>query len=219
MPIALSNFFGTLNDNAFKQATILALALTIGIGGEAAEMSLNATISSVFILPFILFSFIAGWAGDRFSRKKVMVIAKAAEFPIMLIGMIALMAYTPEGSKIINYTLYSCIFLMALQSTFFVPARSGIMPQLFNEQEIKDAEHEIEKAKRELTEVMAQEMQAARNQAFRQQEEQEIMQEQRHALEQKRREVRAEQEAEHRQAKTHHTSSVGSWISSIFSKI
>ncbi|MEZ8382474.1 PspA/IM30 family protein [Vibrio splendidus] len=30
------------------------------------------------------------------------------------------------------------------------------------EQEIKDAEHEIEKAKRELTEVMAQEMQAAR---------------------------------------------------------
>ena len=66
---------------------------------------------------------------------------------------------------------------------------------------------------------LAWEMQAARNQAFRQQEEQEIMQEQRHALEQKRREVRAEQEAEHRQAKTHHTSSVGSWISSIFSKI
>ena len=35
MPIALSNFFGTLNDNAFKQATILAMALSIGAGGNA----------------------------------------------------------------------------------------------------------------------------------------------------------------------------------------
>ena len=144
MPVALSNFFGTLNDNAFKQATILALALTIGAGGEAQEMSLNATISSIFILPFIFFSFIAGWTGDRFSRKSVMRIAKAAEFPIMLIGMFALIFYKPDGSQLITGLLYSCIFLMALQSTFFVPARAGIMPQLFNEQEIKDANGNLE---------------------------------------------------------------------------
>jgi hypothetical protein len=62
---------------------------------------------------------------------------------------------------------------------------------------------------------LAWEMQAARNQVMRRQEEQEIMDEQRDRMEQKRREMRAEQ----LQGKTHESSSIGSWVSSIWKQI
>ncbi|WDE98432.1 MFS transporter [Lentisphaera profundi] len=143
MPVALANFFGTLNDNAFKNVAYLAMAASITDSSK--ELVLNARVSIVFTIPFIIFSVIAGWAGDKFSRDKVMRFAKACEFPIMLVGAIAIMAYDSKApNPILGGLLYSCVFLMALQSTFFVPARASIMPQLFNEQEIKDANGKLE---------------------------------------------------------------------------
>jgi acyl-[acyl-carrier-protein]-phospholipid O-acyltransferase / long-chain-fatty-acid--[acyl-carrier-protein] ligase len=143
MPIAFANFFGTLNDNAFKNISILIMAMAISDSSE--ELILNARISIVFTVPFILFSVFAGWAGDRFCRHKLMGLAKACELPIMIVGASAVMLYdSANPSPVLGGLLYSCVFLMALQSTFFVPARASIMPQLFNEQEIKDANGKLE---------------------------------------------------------------------------
>lgn len=116
---------GVFNDNFFKQAAML-LAVTLGLN------HLQGIATLLFALPFILFSSIAGWAADRFSKKKVVIASKGVEFSAMLIGSAGLI--TGNWPCIL-----AMVFLMGLQSTFFSPALNGSIPELYPESHVPRA--------------------------------------------------------------------------------
>ncbi|MCM8526275.1 MAG: MFS transporter, partial [Lentisphaeraceae bacterium] len=151
--VALSYTLGVFNDNAFKTAVIYLVTHHLlllrfgpnpsGAEAEAIDLSLNSEISVYFFLPFVLFATVAGWACDRFSRSKILKMSKFSEVIVMSVGAFALYKFQTEPQTY-HLVLLAAVFAMALQSTFFSPARNGIIPQLFSERESSDANGKIE---------------------------------------------------------------------------
>lgn len=128
--IALTQFLGAFNDNFFKQ---LMLLLAIPMAPGSLDQQQVATI--VFALPFVLFSGLAGYLSDRYSKRRVIVYAKIAEIGIMLLGLLGFLFYGVTG-----YTgLLLVLAFMGTHSAFFGPSKYGILPELFPSHELSKA--------------------------------------------------------------------------------
>jgi acyl-[acyl-carrier-protein]-phospholipid O-acyltransferase/long-chain-fatty-acid--[acyl-carrier-protein] ligase len=120
-----TQFLGAFNDNLFKQ---LMLLLAIPVGAAASlKVDEQGLATMIFSLPFVLFSGVAGYLSDRYSKRTVIVLCKAAEIGIMLLGMIGFLAYGATGYR----GLLVVLFLMGTHSAFFGPGKYGILPELF----------------------------------------------------------------------------------------
>jgi len=134
-----TQFLGALNDNLFKQLLLL-LSVT---GAVAAGASAAPDASEdqqwramfVFALPFVLFSGGAGYLSDRFSKRTVIVLSKAAEIVVMLLGMAAFAAYGTTGLA----GALAVLFLMGVQSAFFGPGKYGILPETLRQRDLPRA--------------------------------------------------------------------------------
>ena len=85
--LLITQFLEAFNDNALKVVvTFVAIDYFSKNGLGTLFVSLAGV---VFILPFLLFSTYAGYLADRFSKKKIIVVAKIAELLILLLGLIA----------------------------------------------------------------------------------------------------------------------------------
>src|SRR6184192_1228335 len=81
-----TQFLGAFNDNLFKQ---LMLLLAIPVGAAAAQAEDQQWYAMmVFSLPFVLFSGLAGYLSDRYSKRTVIVACKVAEIGIMFLGVV-----------------------------------------------------------------------------------------------------------------------------------
>lgn len=120
LPLFITQFFTAFNDNVFKQATLLILALQATSIGESALLSNLA--AGLFILPFFLFSGMAGQLAEASEKSGLIRRIKWAEVFIMAVGGLAIIwDNTP--------LMLSVIFVMGLQSTFFGPLKYSILPQ------------------------------------------------------------------------------------------
>jgi acyl-[acyl-carrier-protein]-phospholipid O-acyltransferase/long-chain-fatty-acid--[acyl-carrier-protein] ligase len=129
-----TQFLGALNDNLFK---LLLIFFLINIQGTVDAGKISALAGAVFVIPFLVFSPLAGFFADRVAKSRVIVTAKVSEVLIMTLGAIALWISSPA-------MLYLALFLMALQSTFFSPAKYGIVPELVSKQNLSKANGMIE---------------------------------------------------------------------------
>ncbi|GJL82666.1 MAG: MFS transporter [marine bacterium B5-7] len=119
-PFFMTQFLGAFNDNVFKNALIILI--TYGIAEAASTNALVNIAAGLFILPFFLFSALAGQLADRFDKARYMRHIKVAEIVIMAVGATGLVL----GSLPL---LLFVLFLMGAQSTFFGPAKYAILPQ------------------------------------------------------------------------------------------
>jgi MFS family permease len=128
-----TQFLGAFNDNLFKQLMLLlAIPVAAASSVKADEQGLATMI---FSLPFVLFSGFAGYLSDRYSKRSIIVICKLAEIGIMLLGMLAFLAY-----GMLDYRgLLVVLFLMGTHSAFFGPGKYGILPELFAERDLPRA--------------------------------------------------------------------------------
>jgi acyl-[acyl-carrier-protein]-phospholipid O-acyltransferase/long-chain-fatty-acid--[acyl-carrier-protein] ligase len=125
---------GAFNDNCFRQAMIAGLAFgSLSFGGDMldneAKSLLGSLAMSLLILPFFLFSSLAGQLADRYAKSTLIKIAKAAELAIMLVA-----AYFFYHGQIIP--LMIALFCMGSQSAFFGPLKYGLLPEILNEKEL-----------------------------------------------------------------------------------
>ncbi|HBL86063.1 MAG TPA: MFS transporter, partial [Alcanivorax sp.] len=65
-PFFFTQFLGAFNDNVFRQALILLIASGVVAGTEV--NTLNNVALALFILPFFLFSALAGQLADKYDR-------------------------------------------------------------------------------------------------------------------------------------------------------
>ena len=97
LPMFLTQFFGALNDNVYKQS--LLLVITYGwIQQQSASVStLNNLAALLFILPYFIFSATAGQIADKYERSFLVRNIKILEIIIMLIAFVGA-SWAPRGS-------------------------------------------------------------------------------------------------------------------------
>ncbi|MFQ5880975.1 MAG: MFS transporter [Candidatus Methylomirabilales bacterium] len=125
-----TQFFGAFNDNVYKiVVAMLAVNVATSSGKGSGYLSL---VGAVFILPFFLFSGYAGHAADVSSKRNVLIVTKAFEIMAMGLGFFAFLSGRIE-------LMLGVLFLMALQSTFFSPAKYGILPEMLPDRDLSRA--------------------------------------------------------------------------------
>ena len=69
LPLFVTQFLGAFNDNLFKNALVDLRLSRAGLGGGGADRV--AVAGGLFILPFFLFSALAGQLADRFDKAQL----------------------------------------------------------------------------------------------------------------------------------------------------
>ena len=129
LPLFIAQFLGAANDNFFKNAMLVLVVFRIaGEAGVNGSEIVNIA-AALFILPFFLFSALAGQLADRISKSSLIGWIKLAEILIMGLGVAAFLS----GDIRI---MLAVLFLMGTQSAFFGPAKYAILPELLAEKEL-----------------------------------------------------------------------------------
>ena len=129
-----AEFFGALNDNVLRMVLGFQ-ALEVGwTGGETSSVSALgvSAVGAVFIVPFLIFSGIAGNIADTFNKQRVLFITKALEVATMILSIFVI----PLN---IFWLSLAVLFLDATKTTFFSPAEYGYLPEIFNEKALTRA--------------------------------------------------------------------------------
>ena len=120
---------GAFNDNFYKNALIIittySLAKKMGV-----DAGLFLNIAGVaFILPFFLFSGLAGEIADHFPKHRMVRVLKASEFALIVLACFALVFQH-------SWSLLIILFLLGVQAAFFGPAKYAILPELLKKEEL-----------------------------------------------------------------------------------
>jgi acyl-[acyl-carrier-protein]-phospholipid O-acyltransferase/long-chain-fatty-acid--[acyl-carrier-protein] ligase len=128
-PFLWTQFLGAFNDNLFKIVVSLLAVHAAADGASGGRLSL---VGIVFILPFLLFSGYAGQLADVYSKRTVLVTTKSLEIVAASLGLLAFVSGRLELT-------YVVLFLIALQATFFSPAKYGILPEVLPDADLSRA--------------------------------------------------------------------------------
>jgi hypothetical protein len=128
----LTQLLGAFNDNLLKNSLVAAIAFGT-LGGHARTPSEVAALvnlsAGLFILPFFLFSALAGQLADRHEKSRLIRLVKLAEIGIMALA--ALGIALPSTTL-----LFVVVFLMGTHSAFFGPLKYAVLPQHLVEKEL-----------------------------------------------------------------------------------
>jgi len=128
-PMFVVQFMGAFNDNLLKFALLFLASFGLYVA-EPEKAELLAVISTgLFILPYFLFSALAGQVADRIDKAQLVRWIKMAEVGIMAIG---LAGFWFQSVPVLLFAL----FLMGLHSTVFGPVKYSILPQHLERHEI-----------------------------------------------------------------------------------
>ncbi|QCG68084.1 MFS transporter [Pseudomonas veronii] len=127
LPFFITQLLGAFNDNIFKQSLILAILYKLTIDGDRAIwVNLCALL---FILPFFLFSALAGQFGEKFNKDALIRAIKVGEIVIMAVGATGFLFNHLE-------LMLLALFAMGTHSALFGPVKYSIMPQALREDEL-----------------------------------------------------------------------------------
>ncbi|ARP38802.1 MFS transporter [Vibrio syngnathi] len=129
LPYFITQFLGAFNDNIFKNVLLLFVAFA---SVDTLPISSNLFINlaaGLFILPFFLFSALAGVLADKYEKSWFIRKVKLLEVAIMSLGAIGFI-YESYG------ILLLLLFLMGTQSAFFGPVKYALLPQQLETKEL-----------------------------------------------------------------------------------
>lgn len=134
--LLIAQFFAAFNNNAFK--LMVALLAIRGLTGswpadelEAISQRETTTAFVAYTLPLCLFSLVAGFFADRFSKRSLILGLKVAEM-VLLAGATSVLYYNPGN----RWALLALLALLGTVSALFSPAKYGILPELLPHEEL-----------------------------------------------------------------------------------
>jgi len=128
LPLFSTQFLGAFNDSLFKQAVVLFVTYQL-YSNPAKEFQFSAIAQGLFILPFFLFSAVAGQLADDHDKSKLIRIIKLAEIGIMVVGGAGLLLAN-------TLLMLTAVCAMGIHSTFFGPIKYAILPQHLQKDEV-----------------------------------------------------------------------------------
>ena len=129
LPLFATQFFGAFNDNLFKNALVILIAYKIAGNDAAYSAQLVNVAFGLFVLPTLLFSYLAGQIADKFDRAAVMRWVKAVEIVLAAIGGAGLYL---NSLSLLLLTLFG----FGTHSAFFGPVKYAVLPQHLREEEL-----------------------------------------------------------------------------------
>jgi MFS family permease len=128
LPLFVTQFLGAFNDNLYRTAMVILVTYVV-FNDETKEATFSAVAGALFILPFFLFSALAGQLADATDKSRIIRIVKSAEIAIMVFGAVGLLlANIP--------LLLAALFAMGVHSSFFGPIKYAILPQHLKKDEV-----------------------------------------------------------------------------------
>lgn len=138
LPYFLTQVLGALNDNVFKNVVTLLLVYgSISQNSALGGPTLANLCGALFILPFALFSGLAGELSERIDKATMIRLTKFAELGIMAVG----------ATGFVNQNLWLLlltVFLMGTQSTFYGPVKYSFLPERFLKDDLTKANSWVE---------------------------------------------------------------------------
>jgi acyl-[acyl-carrier-protein]-phospholipid O-acyltransferase / long-chain-fatty-acid--[acyl-carrier-protein] ligase len=125
LPLFLTQAFGAINDNIFKNAVVVLALFRLAHVGPV----LVALAGGVFLLPYALFSAAAGDLADAFEKSRLIRFVKFWELGLMLLASLGFLT----GNFAVLMTV---LFGLGVQATFFSPLKYGILPDLLVGEEL-----------------------------------------------------------------------------------
>lgn len=138
-PIFITQFLGAFNDNLFRQAVIILITFQFADALDIPSPILTNLAVGLFILPFFLFSALAGQLADKYEKTTQIIWIKAWEVVLMILGGISLYL----GNL---WMMIGVLGGLGLQSTFFGPIKYGVLPDLMHRNELLNANALVEAA-------------------------------------------------------------------------
>ena len=129
LPLFATQFLGAFNDNAYRFALVLLVTFNATYASQLDSRVVVTASAGIFILPFFLFSAIAGQMADRFEKSRLIFFVKLFEIVVMSSAATAFFL----GNI---WLLLGVLFLMGTQSAFFGPLKYGILPDHLAENEL-----------------------------------------------------------------------------------
>ncbi|MDH3762138.1 MAG: MFS transporter [Gammaproteobacteria bacterium] len=121
-PFFLTQLAGAFNDNFYKNGLTIFIAFQAASVSQEDSNTLVNVAAFLFILPFFLFSPIAGQLADKHEKSMLIRRIKLLEIGIMILGAIAFMLDSVA-------MLVAILFLMGMQSALFGPVKYSLLPQ------------------------------------------------------------------------------------------
>ncbi|MGL4208585.1 MAG: MFS transporter, partial [Candidatus Adiutrix sp.] len=128
-PLFTAQTFGAFNDNFFRAAFIALVAFGAVNLTNSGKTIYASLATALLMLPFFLFSSLAGELADKIRKSLLLKITKG--FELFLMFLAALLFYMGEISG-----LMPLLFFMGLQSTFFGPLKYGLLPEVLTEKDL-----------------------------------------------------------------------------------
>jgi 1-acyl-sn-glycerol-3-phosphate acyltransferase len=128
-PFFLTQLAGAFNDNFYKNGLTIFIAFQAASVSQEDSNTLVNIAAFLFILPFFLFSPIAGQLADKLEKSMLIRRIKLLEIGIMILGAIAFMLDSVA-------MLVAILFLMGTQSALFGPVKYSLLPQALKPAEL-----------------------------------------------------------------------------------
>ena len=129
LPFFLTQLLGAFNDNLYKNGLTIFIAFqTVNMTQDSSNNLVNIA-AGLFILPFFLFSPIAGQLADKYEKSLLIQRVKLCEIIIMLLAGLAFHLQSTEA-------LIAVLFLMGTQSSLFGPVKYSLLPQALRSEEL-----------------------------------------------------------------------------------
>jgi 1-acyl-sn-glycerol-3-phosphate acyltransferase len=130
LPLFITQFLGAFNDNIFKNSLVILLAFSASIlpSGITPELAVNIS-AAIFILPFLLFSAVAGQLADFNEKSRIIRYLKIVELGVICIASASLIMQNV-------YLMWTALFGLGVQAAFFGPIKYSILPQHLKENEL-----------------------------------------------------------------------------------
>ena len=118
VPLFVTNFLGTMNDNFLKG---LASFIVIDwIADPAMKPVFMGAVAAALVLPFVLCSPLADRLTVVFPKRRVLRLAKAVELPLVLIGVAGFVFHSAA-------LVVAAVTLMGLQSSLYSPSKYALV--------------------------------------------------------------------------------------------
>ncbi|WP_036168966.1 MFS transporter [Massilia sp. 9096] len=128
-PFFWTQFLGAFNDNLFKNALLVAITFDARSWTDVSPALLNQLIPGLFILPYVVFSAIAGQIADKVEKGRLARWVKLFEIAIMGVAAAGWLSHT-------LWLLIAAVVGMGVHSTVFGPVKYAYLPQHLKAEEL-----------------------------------------------------------------------------------
>jgi acyl-[acyl-carrier-protein]-phospholipid O-acyltransferase/long-chain-fatty-acid--[acyl-carrier-protein] ligase len=130
LPLFLTQFLGAFNDNLLRNALVVLVTFKLTADKLPTDPKTITTLASaLLILPYVIFSSIAGELADKYERSRLMVYTKILEILVMSVAIYGF--WTNNVSLLLGL-----LFGAGLQATFFSPMKYSVLPNHLSKDEL-----------------------------------------------------------------------------------